>query len=185
MTAEGAVERPTLNTERLVLRPFTAADSPAVQQLAGHRDIALNTLLIPYPYPPGAAEAWIARQPSQPENHTFAVTLRDGDVVIGAIGLHENRDHSRAEIGYWIGVPYWNRGYVTEACREVIRYAFDTLRVNRVFALHFSRNPSSGRVMQKLGMKHEGHLRRHVMKWGEALDIEVYGVLREDWGVGS
>jgi RimJ/RimL family protein N-acetyltransferase len=74
---------------------------------------------------------------------------------------------------------------VTEACREVIRYAFDTLRVNRVFALHFSRNPSSGRVMQKLGMKHEGHLRRHVMKWGEALDIEVYGVLREEWGVSS
>lgn len=170
-----------LTTERLILRPFTADDAPAVQTLASAREIAASTLLIPHPYPEGAAAAWIAKQGEQADNHSFAVTLRDGGAVAGALGLHVNRDHDRAEVGYWIGVPYWGRGYATEAARAVVGFAFETLHLNRVFALHFTTNPASGRVLEKLGMQHEGHLRKHVMKWGEAVDIEVYGIVRSDW----
>jgi RimJ/RimL family protein N-acetyltransferase len=169
----------TLTTERLLLRPFTLADAPAVQRLAGAREVALNTLLIPHPYPEGAAEAWISK-PRDPNSINFAITLRDSGELAGAIGLVVGREYDRAEIGYWIGVEYWNRGYATEAARAVIRYGFQELNLNRIFAMYFARNAASGRVMQKLGMRHEGTLREHLVKWGERIDVELYGILRRD-----
>ena len=170
----------TLATERLVLRPFMLADAPAVQRLAGAREVALNTLLIPYPYPDGAAEAWISK-PRDPNSINFAITLRESGEVIGAMGLVVSRENDRAEIGYWIAVEQWNRGYATEAARAVTRYGFEELNLNRIFALHFTRNAASGRVLQKLGMRHEGSLREHLVKWGERIDVELYGILRADW----
>jgi RimJ/RimL family protein N-acetyltransferase len=174
--------RPTLTTERLVLRPFTPADAPAVQRLASDRAIAESTLLIPHPYPEGAAAEWIAGHDDQSNNHIFAITLRDVDEAMGAIGLHVDRNHGRAEIGYWLGVPYWNRGYATEAARAVVNYVFNDLNLHRVFAFHFTRNPASGRVLQKIGMQHEGTMRQHVMKWGEPVDVDYYGAVRGEWG---
>src|SRR5207302_8776150 len=80
--------RPTITTERLVLRPFTPADAPAVQRLASERAIAASTLLIPHPYPEGAAAEWIAGHDDTSNNHIFAITPRDGGEAMGAIGLH-------------------------------------------------------------------------------------------------
>ena len=169
-----------LTTERLILRPFTLDDAPAVQQIAGAHEVALNTLLIPHPYPDGAAEAWISRPRTQDEIN-FAITERDGGAIAGGMSLNVHRDHRRAEIGYYIGVPFWNRGYASEAGRAVVRHAFETLGLNRVFAEHFTRNPASGRVLQKIGMRHEGSLRKHIVKWGEPIDVELYGIVREEW----
>ncbi len=174
----------TLTTERLLLRPFTLADAPAVQQLAGAREIAYNTLLVPHPYPDGAAEEWISK-PRDANSVTFAITVRESGALAGAMGLVINPAHERAEIGYWIAVPYWNRGYATEAGRAVLRYGFETLRLNRISAEHFSRNPASGRVMQKLGMRHEGSLRQHIVKWGQRIDCELYAILRQEWERGA
>jgi RimJ/RimL family protein N-acetyltransferase len=167
-----------LETERLVLRPPQPSDAPAIQQLAGAREVALNTLLIPHPYPEGAAAAWLAA-PRTENDRLFILTLRDSGDAIGVMGLHANPDHSRAEIGYWIGVPYWNRGYATEAARAVIDFGLRDLGLNRVFAEVFARNAASGRVLEKAGMRHEGTLRRHIVKWGEPVDVEVYGIVRE------
>ncbi len=173
--------RPTLTTERLVLRPFVLADAPAVQRLAGEREIAANTLLIQHPYPEGAAEEWIKGHDEQSPNHIFAITLRSGVEAMGAIGLHVELKHERAEIGYWLGVPYWGHGYTTEAARAVVSYAFASGGINRVFACHFTRNPASGRVLLKIGMQHEGTMRQHIVKWGEHVDVDYYGIVREDW----
>jgi ribosomal-protein-alanine N-acetyltransferase len=167
-----------LATERLLLRPFTLDDAPAVQRLASAYEIAENTLLIPHPYPEGAAAEWIAK-PKPPDNHVFAITL-SGE-VIGAIGLEVQPEHDRGEIGYWIGLPYWNRGYATEAVRAVAGWGFESLRLHRIFAQHFTRNAASGRVMQKAGMRHEGSLRQHDKKWNAYLDVEVYGILDNEW----
>ncbi|HYH07893.1 MAG TPA: GNAT family protein [Thermoanaerobaculia bacterium] len=172
--------RPTLRTTRLTLRPFTLDDAPAVQRLAGAYEVALNTLLVPHPYPDGAAEAWIdTHQDDFDANrlHTFAI---DDGALVGAIGLVMKGD-GIAEIGYWIGVPFWNRGYTTEAAIEIIRYGFEDAGLERVFAGYFARNEASGRVMQKVGMTYEGTLRRHAVKWGERLDVVYYGILREEW----
>jgi len=170
-----------LATDRLLLRFFAPDDAPAVQRLAAAYEIAENTLLIPHPYPEGAAAAWIASHPRSPNNHVFAITLHDGGDVAGAIGLEAQPERGRGEIGYWIGVPYWNRGYVTEAARAVIGWAFESLGLHRVFAYHFTRNPASGRVLQKIGMTHEGSLRQHEKKWDQFLDVEVYGILHSEW----
>lgn len=169
-----------LATDRLLLRPFVPDDAPAVQRLASAYEIAENTLLIPHPYPEGAAAAWIAR-PKEANHYLFAITLREGGDVIGAIALEAKPEHGRGEIGYWVGTPYWNRGYVTEAARAVLGFGFESLGLHRIFAMHFSRNPSSGRVMQKLGMKHEGTLREHEKKWDVFVDCEVYGILHTEW----
>jgi RimJ/RimL family protein N-acetyltransferase len=100
--------------------------------------------------------------------------------LIGAMGL-VIKGEGIAEIGYWIGVPYWNRGYASEAAAEIVRYGFEECGMDRIFACHFQRNPASGRVLQKVGMQYEGTLRRHLVKWGERIDLAFYGILREEW----
>ena len=177
-------ERPSLETARLVLRPFLLADAPEVQRLAGERDVAATTLNIPHPYEDGMAEAWIGAHQEryeQGELVNFAIVLRKDRTLIGAIGLSIEQRHTSAEMGYWIGKPFWNRGYCTEAARAVVSYAFEVLRLNRVHASYMTRNPASGRVMEKVGMTYEGCLRQHVKKWGVFEDLGMYGILQSDW----
>jgi [ribosomal protein S5]-alanine N-acetyltransferase len=175
---------PTLETERLRLRAFTEADAPDVKALAGAREVASTTLNVPHPYEDGMAEAWIGTHApgyAAGEQATFAVTLKDRDTLVGAIGLTVVPDHVRAELGYWIGVPYWNRGYASEAAVAMLRFGFDELQLNRIYAVHLVRNPASGRVMEKAGMEYEGTLRQHVQKWGAFEDIAFYGLTAATW----
>jgi ribosomal-protein-alanine N-acetyltransferase len=179
-----ATEQPVLETDRLLLRPFSLTDSPDVQKLAGDEAIAATTLTIPHPYEDGMAEEWIGSHQQRYEKAevvTFAITFLDGRTLIGAIGLEINKQHERAELGYWIGKPYWNNGYCTEAAEAVVRYGFDELKLHRIHAAHFSRNRASGRVMEKIGMKHEGRLRNHIKKWGRSEDLEIFGILKEEF----
>lgn len=181
--ADGA-SQPSLTTQRLLLRPFAIADAPRVRALAGEREIAATTLNIPHPYGAGMAEAWISQHAAAfdaREMATFAVVTAGDDTLIGAVGLTINAAHARAELGYWIGVPYWNQSYATEAAREVLRFGFQELELHRIHATHLARNPASGRVMQKIGMQREGRLRDHFSKWGVFEDVEIYGILADDW----
>lgn len=175
---------PELNTQRLLLRPFLLRDAADVQRLAGDRRIADTTQNVPYPYEDGAAECWISGQAQEfaaGNSVTSAIVLQASGGLVGAIALRINRDCDHAELGYWIGYPYWGQGYCTEAGQAVIDYAFTELGMNRLHATHFSRNPASGRVMQKLGMVREGMLRQHVKKWGQYEDVVEYGLLRDEW----
>jgi ribosomal-protein-alanine N-acetyltransferase len=177
---------PTLPTERLLLRPFDTADAPAVQGLAGDREVASNTLTIPHPYEDGMAEAWIeghAGNWAERKILTLAVTTAE-DGVLGAIGIHLKLEHLRGELGYWIGVPFWNRGYATEAAGAMIEFGFFSIGLNRIEAHHFTRNPASGRVMEKLGMTLEGVRREHVLKDDTLEDLALYAILHSDPGRG-
>jgi RimJ/RimL family protein N-acetyltransferase len=176
--------QPTLETGRLLLRPFTLSDAPDVKRLAGDRAIADTTLNIPHPYEDGMAEKWIATHQPQFEAGklaNFAITLRDTAELTGAVGLSIVARFDHAELGYWVGVPFWNRGYCTEAAEAVLDYGFNTLNLNRIYATHLKRNPSSGRVMQKLGMQHEGVARQHVKRWNRYEDLVLYGILKVEW----
>lgn len=180
-------DQPTLSTPRLLLRPFRLDDAARVQQLAGAREIADTTLNIPHPYENGMAEAWISTHAEawdRQELAAFAITSPD-DGVVGAISLRLRPDHFRAELGYWIGRPFWNRGYATEAARAIIGFGFETLGLNRIYAMHLTRNPASGRVMEKAGMQLEGTFRQHVIKWGGAEDVAQYAILRGTWRTSS
>jgi [ribosomal protein S5]-alanine N-acetyltransferase len=173
-------QQPTLRTERLVLRPFTLDDAPAVQRLCSEYEIALNTLMIPYPYPEGLAEQWIATHQDDFEDDRILHFALDDGQLVGAMALIFKGD-AIAELGYWIGKPFWGRGYASEAACAVVRYGFETCGLNRIFAMHFSRNPASGHVLRNAGMTYEGTLRQHLKKWDEYLDIEAYGILREEF----
>jgi RimJ/RimL family protein N-acetyltransferase len=176
--------QPTLETERLILRPFRLNDAKTVQRLAGRREIASTTLNVPHPYEDGVAEDWINKHEStyhEGKGVTFAVTLKTDGELIGAVTLMNMSKSNHAELAYWVGVPYWNQGYCTEACEEILLYGFMELELNRIHACFFSRNPSSGRVLEKLGMAHEGTLREHTLKWGVYEDLELMGILRSGW----
>jgi len=173
---------PTLRTPRLVLRPFTLDDAPVVQHLAGAYEVASTTLNMPHPYEDGMAEAWIKTHEAAcdaGEGVVLAMTSKD-DGVIGALGLSLTPAHRRGELGYWIGRPYWNRGYATEAGKALLGWAFDALELNRIQAQHFTRNPASGRVVHKIGMEFEGIRRQHFLRFGEFEDVTVYAILRSD-----
>ena len=176
--------QPTLTTERLMLRPFVDDDAFEVERLAGMREIADTTLNIPHPYPHGGAAAWIAlHEPGWREGTsvTFAVVPRDTSKLAGAISLMIKREHRRAELGYWIAIDRWNRGYATEASRRVIDFGFETLGLHRIQSRHFLRNPASGRVMQKLGMQREGVERDWAIKWDRYETLALYSILEPEW----
>ncbi|PSN20505.1 GNAT family N-acetyltransferase [filamentous cyanobacterium CCP5] len=175
--------QPTFYTERLVLRPFSLADAPTVQQLAGDWQVAANTLTLPHPYAEEVAIEWIRAHPrgyADGKEVVFAIALPD-NTLIGAIGLGIVKEFQLAELGYWVGVPYWGKGYCTEAARAVVDYGFRHLGLNRIQSTHFSQNPASGRVMEKAGMTREGYRPQHTRRWGEFHDIVLYGILRQDW----
>jgi RimJ/RimL family protein N-acetyltransferase len=175
---------PTLQTERLVLRAFALRDAPDVQRLAGEWEVASALLSVPYPYEDGVAEEWISGHRStfeRGEGVNFAVMLREREELCGACGLVINARDANAELGYWIGLPYWGHGYATEAVREVVRYGFEKLRLHRIHAAHFGHNSASGRVLGKLGMSYEGTLREHHRKWGDYEDRVEYGLLASEW----
>jgi RimJ/RimL family protein N-acetyltransferase len=175
---------PGIETERLVLRGFTPADAADVQRLAGEREIAATTAMIPHPYEDGMAEEWIGGHEEEFRNGrgvTFAITDKETGDLVGAIGLTVRREYDNAEMGYWVGKPFWNRGYCTEAAGAILRYGFEDLALHRIYARHFGNNPASGRVLEKIGMRREGCQRRHFKKWGEYLDAVMYGCLREDY----
>ncbi|MEW6491606.1 MAG: GNAT family N-acetyltransferase [Cyanobacteriota bacterium] len=176
--------QPTLQTQRLILRPFTLADAPDVQHLAGDREIAAMTLMIPHPYEDGIAEEWIKTHPKAFEEGAavhFAIVLRQTGELCGAIGLGINKENNNAEIGYWIGKPYWGQGYCTEAAKAVLQYGFEVIGLHRIHAAHFLHNPASGRVMRKIGMSYEGCRSQHTRKWDKFEDLELYGILKSKW----
>ena len=112
----------------------------------------------------------------------FAITLRKEGLLVGCIGLTISREHVRAELGYWIGKPYWGNGYCTEAARAMVRFGFEELGLKRIHAIHFRRNPASGRVMSKIGMAREGCQRQHIKKWGTFEDLVMYAILKSEFG---
>lgn len=173
---------PALGTPRLRLRSFRPDDAPAVAALAGRREIAETTLNVPHPYTRADAEGWIAthaRDAAEGRAFTFAIASLE-DELLGAIGLHLVAAHRRADLGYWIGLSHWGRGFATEAGLAVLDFGFDTLGLNRIEAHCFVGNRASARVLEKLGMRFEGTLRHHVLKDGTPRDGLLYARLASD-----
>lgn len=174
---------PILTTERLVLRPFSPDDAGRIHELLATPEIADTTLNVVYPYPEGAAAGWIATHATAAEDGTrwtWAITLRSGGELLGAIGLGVVPVHRRGTLGYWLGVPYWSQGYMSEAARAVIAYGFDTLDLHRIDAACMRRNPASAKVMQHGGMTCEGTFRDYIIKHGRFEDVDRYAVIRGD-----
>ncbi|WP_211750047.1 GNAT family N-acetyltransferase [Paenibacillus sp. Marseille-Q4541] len=175
---------PIIELERLILRPFSLDDTKVVQELAGDIYVAEMTLNIPHPYDDGVAKEWIethADDFNEGRLLTLAVVHKEDDDVIGAISIGINKKFDHGELAYWIGKKYKNNGYCTEAAKGIVKYAFEELKLNRIFARHLGKNPASGKVMEKIGMRYEGLLRQHAKKWGVYEDLMYYGLLKDEY----
>lgn len=177
---------PTLETERLILNRPTENDlGDLILHLNSDNVFSENTLNIPFPYQNENAEFWIHELVNkgfeEKKNFTFAIREKENPKLIGAIGIHLDKLHLKAEIGYWIGKDFWNKGFVTEAVREIIRFGFQDLGLNKIYATHFPHNPASGKIMQNCGMKLEATLKQEYFKNGKPLDVLKYSILNQDF----
>jgi RimJ/RimL family protein N-acetyltransferase len=145
---------PVLATKRLVLRAPHAGDATAIASLINDRRIADNTARIPHPYSLADANAFLAQANREPGQPSFLITLADGTLV-GGCGIHVSSGGEQ-ELGYWIGVPYWGRGYATEAARAVLDHAFEALRCEQLTSGARVSNPASRRVLEKCGFQWTG-----------------------------
>ncbi len=135
---------------------------------------------LPYPYTTKDAEEYIRAMLAAPEDKVFAFAIALDDRVIGSISVCRCENvHSRsAEMGYYIGKPYWGKGYATEAVRQTVKRVFENSDVLRIFADPFARNVASCCVLEKAGFALEGTLRSNAVKNGEVLDVKMYAVVR-------
>lgn len=165
----------------VVLRPFEAGDAARVHALVGEREVAETTAFIPHPYPDGAALAWIAAQArdrAAEREYTYAITQAEDGLLVGAIGLRPGATEQE-NLGYWIGRLHWGRGYATAAARAVIALAFTLLDLDVLSASYLTRNPASGRVMEKCGMQLLRTVRREHRGADEQFDVRA--LTRAQW----
>jgi RimJ/RimL family protein N-acetyltransferase len=148
---EGSI--PVLETKRLALRMPRLGDAKSMVALANDRRIAENTARIPHPYKLADAESFIGNANKGAADAVFLITL-GGKTVIGACGVTTLDD--QAELGYWLGVPYWGKGYATEALHAVIDFAFTDLAHAALNAGSRVTNPASRRVLEKCGFQWTG-----------------------------
>lgn len=167
-----------IRLSRCTLRPWCEGDEPSLVRHADDPRIARNLRdRFPHPYTPDDAARWV-RLAQLMRDTNFAIEI-DG-LAVGAIGVEMFDDVYRvgAEIGYWLGAPYWGRGVMTEAVRAVTEHVFATTELERLQAGVFDWNPASMRVLEKAGYAREGVMRRAVVKNGEVGDLVMYARLR-------
>lgn len=172
-------ENQFLETERLILRPVTLADAEDMYEYASD-DETTKFVFETHTSLEDTKENLAKNFLSKPLGN-YGIVLKNSQKMIGTIDLRVNEDHRKAEMGYTLNKAYWGQGYMTEAAGKLIRLAFEKLKLNRVEAIHDSRNPASGRVMAKIGMTKEAVLRDAVILKGDLATNVVYGITKEDY----
>lgn len=142
---------------RITLRPIEEADAPTVQGQVSDRRIA-DTCNVPHPYPADGAAVWTARAiEGRARGQRYPNAIVFGGQFAGVVELElAGRPDGEAELGYWISVGLWNRGIATEACRQIIAFAFGEVGLSRITSACLVRNPGSGRVLEKNGFEEMG-----------------------------
>jgi RimJ/RimL family protein N-acetyltransferase len=164
-----------VRTSKCVVRTFRLEDAPSIARNGNNRAIWRNLRdRFPHPYTEDDAVGYIRFILAKNPYHSLAIEV-DGQAV-GGLSLRPGEDIERvgAEIGYWLGEPYWGRGIMTDAVGLVTDYAFRALSLERVFAVPFTGNVASCRVLEKVGFVREGLMRRSAIKDGQVLDQYLY-----------
>jgi RimJ/RimL family protein N-acetyltransferase len=166
-----------LKTARLLLRAPCGEDAQSITRLAGDRRVAANTARIPHPYGIEDAEQFLAAVNRRAGEAVFVIT-RD-DILIGACGIHPTE--GEPEIGYWLGVPYWGKGYMTEAARAMIDHAFGGLQHETLVAGARVSNPASRRVLEKCGFQWTGVQLTRIRAINSAAPTDRFRLDRKLW----
>ncbi len=173
-----------LTTERLILRRMDMNDARDIFEYGRDREVARHVLWDAY-ISIAEARAYVRcmqRKYRMGEPASWCIELKGSGRVVGTIGyMWYNRDHNSAEVGYSLARDQWNKGIMTEALEEVLRYSFEEMQIHRVEAQHETDNPASGKVMLKCGMQHEGTLRGRLLNKGRYVDVDIYSILRDEY----
>lgn len=178
-----------IETDRLLLREFRAADEADMHEYASDPEVV--RLMVWGPNTPEVTRAYLAgilkEQEQWPRPSVgLAIELKSERRAIGSIELRVKDEKNRtADIGYVLTRKYWGHGYMTEAARAILDAAFRQLKLHRVWATCDPRNHASYRVMEKLGMRREAHFRKNVMEKSEWRDSYLYAILAEEWLAGD
>jgi RimJ/RimL family protein N-acetyltransferase len=166
--------RPNIETRRLVLRAPEACDAQRLAELADDWDVARMTTRMPHPYSARDAESFLAAVHAQDprRDNTFLIE-HEGAGPVGMIGLfHDGRPYP--ELGYWIGRPFWGRGFASEAAEGALNWARRRWNKRAVIAGHFADNPASGRVLEKTGFLYTGEVaRKHSRARGGVVETRM------------
>ncbi len=170
---------PELHTPRLKLARLTADDIPALVRYANNRKISDQVLNIPHPYDEPDAVfriSYVLQGFKSKARYVFAITLRERAELIGEIGLHLDNGGKIAQLGYWVGEPFWNKGIASESVKAALTFGFGKLGLDLVYATCHIDNPASARVLEKNGMTQRsinGNVAQYVLSkesWEAAKD---------------
>lgn len=174
---------PRIKTERLLLRPFCLYDAKNYFSLITDPYILSGTDM-PHDIDEPSAREWIVGHPEYWERRRelfMLATSLETREIIGSISIFTHERHNKAEVGYWIAHREWGKGYATEMTLTMVTFAFKTMNLHKLEANHLVRNPSSGKVLQKIGFKNEGLLRESYLKDGIYEDLAYYGLLQSEF----
>lgn len=175
---------PEIETSRLLLRKVGAKDIPKIIEYAGNVKIAEMTLNLPHPYQEKDAIFWINscnQGFNDKTQYTFCLADKDTNEFMGGMGLHITARFNRAEMGYWVAEPFWNKGYATEAMEAILKFGFEKIGLNKIYAVHLVENGASGKVMIKNGMIKEGELKEHTKKGDDYASLYQYRLTRNEY----
>jgi RimJ/RimL family protein N-acetyltransferase len=165
-----------------VIREWKIDDKDDLAKILNNKNI-LNNLRdgLPYPYTKEDAKEYITSVLFADKSKTFAFAITLEDKVIGSIGIFrcDNIHFRTAEMGYYIGEPYWGNGYATSAVRQACKYVFENSDIIRIFAEPFAHNVGSCRVLEKAGFQYEGTLHCNAVKNGKILDMKMYALIKK------
>ena len=174
-------DSPVQLTERLVLRLPHEEDIDALAVLADNVSVARMLARLPYPYSRDHAVDYIKLAASGAIGQfAYAITLAETGEFIGSITLHDHKYGSGYEIGYWLGEPFWGKGYATEATTALIDLSFRELSLEQIYISAQSRNEGSKRVIEKCGFRHTGSAVGHSAVDGD-VPVECYIMTRQQW----
>lgn len=188
MNHEPQIPHVELQTERLTLRTIAEEDADELFPLINDPMVLSGLINVPYPYPRSRVMSMIKilRETMRyGESIETSIILKASSAPIGTCSLRIDRQNEKADIGYWLGKQYWNKGYMTEAIKRLIEFAFTELHLFRLHARCFERNRASARILTKCGMKLEGCARGDALKDGEHLDVLDFGLLASEYFEGS
>lgn len=165
------------------IREWKIEDAAGLADMLNNKNI-LNNLRdgLPYPYTKSDAQEYITQMLSADKTKTFAFAITVDDRAVGSIGVFrcDNIHFRTAEMGYYIGEPYWGKGFGTCAVEQVCSYVFEHTDIIRIFAEPFAYNMASCRVLEKAGFQFEGLLRNNAFKNGKVVDMKMYALIREN-----
>lgn len=171
--------------KNIFLRPLIKDDAKDLSRLANDRSIAKFTR-VPCPYRLSHADDFIKKSKEHIKNKqkfNFGIFLKETNQLIGTVGFVEiDKRENCGEIGYWIGKPFRNKGYTTEAARLIVDFGFDKLNLHRIEIVHSTKNKASEKIIKdKLHAKFEGTLRKRFSSFNEWHDQKIYSILRQEY----